>query len=645
MRTQAAIFLVILVAAAACGVKRKRPPAQAETSAPTTTLSDADAAFSPFGNLGMFGSMLSGKLDEPGPYDERRESADFDDDAPHFGVLELSGPIVEMQSFSLFASAGGIELRELTDKLDALANNEIVRGLIVRAGDLSLSMAAAEELRAALRRFKGDGARTLACHAERLSNVSYYVFSACDSIAISPVGEVVISGVTAGPVHIKQMLAKLGMQADFVHIGAYKGAAEPITRDQPSAEMRETIQAIIDRYYETMVAGIAQGRKLDAEVVRTLIDTALFSPEQAVAAKLADQVSMYGAYRDSIVGDVGWHKVKIGGAGGPPDIGKLMEFVGIKPRSRPDEPHVALVYALGNIIDGQGQGILGAREEIASRTLTAAIDALAADDDVAAIVLRIDSGGGSALASETILNALDAAKAKKPVIVSMGGVAASGGYYIACHATKVFASDTTLTGSIGVVGGKLVLTETMDKLGIKVFPMARGKRALMGSMLDFWSDEERALVAAQMEEIYKTFVTHVANGRGKDYEAVHAVAQGRVWTGHAAKEHGLIDEVGGLAAALAAARELAGVDPDVDLEVYPPEPTLMDIMGSFGQVQAPLGLGRAFGLDTRVQAWLDDIAVTVGAPEARVIAQTLRTLVQLRESRVLAATVFPVVMY
>jgi protease-4 len=318
-----------------------------------------------------------------------------------------------------------------------------------------------------------------------------------------------------------------------------------------------------------------------------------------------------------------------------------MQFLGVMPRPRPSEPHVALVYAVGSIIDGQGKGIIGAREEIASRPLSAAIRALAADDKVNAIVLRIDSGGGSALASELILSALDEAGRSKPVVVSMAGVAASGGYYIACHADKIFALDNTLTGSIGVLGGKIVVGDAFDKLGIKTYPMGRGKRALLYSPTDPWNADERAAVRSYMEEIYKTFVTHVSNGRSKSFESIHEIAQGRVWTGADARQRGLVDEVGGLDAALAEARKLGEVDADVALEVYPPQPTLSDIIGSFGQVQAPLGLSA--GLDARFADTVEHVARGVGVAEARVIADSLRTLSMLRDSQVLAATLFPVV--
>lgn len=644
MRVIATMLLSLtltLALALGCGVKRKQTAKQSE---PAADKDEKDKGSSnPLGNLDMLGSMLSKGMKKPGPYDELRKSEDYTDGEAYVPVLELSGAIVELQGFSLFGGGTGTELRALLDKLDELAADDDVKGLLVRVSELSLNMATAEELRAGLITFKGDGKRPISCHAEAVSNLTYFVMSVCDSIALAPTGQLLITGIAASPIHLKGMLDKIGVKADFLTMGAYKGAAEPITRDAPSPEMRETLAALMDQMYATMVAGIAQGRNLPEEAVKGLIDTAMFQADQAVAAKLVDEITTFVGYRAKAAGKLAWKQVKVGKDMSSPDMTQLMQFVGMMPRPTPSAPHVALVYAVGNIIDGKGQGIIGARQEIASRPLASAIRALARDDAVKAIVLRIDSGGGSALASELILTALNEAKAKKPIVVSMAGVAGSGGYYIACNASKVFALDNTITGSIGVLGGKLVMREAFDNIGVKFYPEGRGKRALMYSMVDPWNPDERASVTEYMESVYKTFVTHVSQGRGKSYDEVHTVAQGRVWSGAAAKGHGLVDEIGGLRAALAAAREMGGVAPDTDLQVYPPEPTLSDILSSFGQVQTPFGLGASF--DTRLQSMLEEVAALLGVKAAGVIADSLRTLAMLRTSPVLTATFLPVVFH
>jgi len=301
------------------------------------------------------------------------------------------------------------------------------------------------------------------------------------------------------------------------------------------------------------------------------------------------------------------------------------------------------VYALGSIVDGNGDGVLGARTEIASHTLVAALRALAADDTVKAVVLRIDSGGGSAQASELIWRAVAALKAKKPVIVSMSDVAASGGYYIASGATRIFALDDTLTGSIGVVGGKLAVRGALTRLGVHTFPLGRGKRATMMSSLGPWSDDERGAVRSAMESVYRTFVGRVAAGRGKPAEEIEKIAQGRVWTGARARELGLVDEIGGLDAALAEARKLAGLDAATGLEVYPPAPTLRDLVVGLGDVHAPLGLGSLGALAGagEAEALLRGLA-SVDPVLAAATERLIQLVLSFRSSTIQAVAMLPV---
>lgn len=636
--TACALALALL---GACG-GNDEPKPKAEPEQREDHESDDDQPAEPppsFGGMGQFGALsklLQSATSEPGPYDEPRESPGFDAKADHVVVLELTGAIDDLEGFSWFGGGGTLELRAVTERFAELAREKHVTGMVVRVGDLAMDQATATELRAALLAFKTAGGkqRSLWCHTEGAADTGYYVMTACDDIGIAPLGAVSITGPAAMPLHVKGLLDKLGLRADFVHVGAYKGAAEPLTRTEPSREMRETLAAILDGAYATLVAGIADGRKLDPAAVRALIDEGLFQDEQAVTAKLADRVAVFERYRDAVIGASPWRVVKLSGDD-EPDMAKLMEFLGMSPRRRPRGDHIALVYATGNVIDGKGEGILGARTEIASRTLAAALRALAADDKVKAVVLRIDSGGGSALASEIIWHAVVELKAKKPVIVSMGGIAASGGYYIGCGATKIYALPDTLTGSIGVVGGKIVLGGAMKKLGVTTFPMAPGKRGTLWASTEPWKPDERKAVLSMMEGVYQRFVERVAEGRGMRWDDVHAIAQGRVWTGAQAVERGLVDELGTLEDAIAAARELAGVKPDKPIEIYPPEPTLVDIVGSFGEVTA-----RPFGLDTALAALLTDL----GPEPAAVLTAYLDQLLLLRDSPILAATLFPVVL-
>lgn len=590
---------------------------------------DGDEQAAPMGLPPMAKFFTSG-LDKPGPYEEPRQSPGYEDGKPYHLVLELEGSIEELQSFDLLGGGMGKPMRDITDALHEAAADANVKGLVLRANGLSLDMATAEELRRHLLAFKGDGARPVRCHTEGAGNASYYLLTACDELALSPLGDVAIPGPAATPVHVKGLLDKLGVQTDFLHIGAFKGAAEPITREEPSPEMMQTLDAIVARSYDTMVAGMVEGRGIDEAAAKAAIDQGMVMGPDAVERKLADEIATWEAFLAKSAGDAEWkkHKKKDDALA---DFGALQRFLGLLPPERPSEPHVAVVYAVGNVIDGKGSGTVGARQEIASRTLVATLRALARDENVKAVVMRVSSPGGSALASEQIWHAVQEVKAAgKPFVVSMGGVAASGGYYISTGADKIYANANTLTGSIGVVGGKIVLGPALESIGIKSYEVHRGQRALMGSPMSPWTDDERELVRGWMEEVYEVFLQHVAAGRKMERDAVHEIAQGRVWTGIDAKERGLVDEIGGLQEAIAEARTLGGVGEDAALEVYPGEPTIRDLLTSFGQVQA--------GVPQGMQAAVGELAAIAGPERAHTVASLLQLVHDLRDTKVWAVS-------
>jgi protease-4 len=589
---------------------------------------------------GMLGKVAE-NIGKPGPYEAPERSENLDETKPHWGVLSLAGDIVERSALS-WSGSHGTELRALAERLRELAHDDALTGVLVRAGEIDVSLTDAVELRAAIHALR-DAGKAVACHAENAANAGYLVLAACGQIGLAPLGDVAISGPAAMPVHIKPLLDKLGVQADFLHVGAYKGAAEPLTLDAPSKQTQETLGAILDRRYQTMVDAIATERKLAPAAVKALIDTALFPSDQARTAGLVDDVAAFEAFRDTTTRGAGWAKLELHADRSDP-VALMMRasrFLGAMPPDKPAGNHVALVYALGNIIDGDGDGVLGARQQIASHTLVAALRALTADPTVKAVVLRIDSGGGSAQASELIWRAVAELKASKPVIVSMSDVAASGGYYIACGATRIFALEDTLTGSIGVVGGKLAARDGLARLGVNTFPIGRGKRATMMASLGPWTEDERAAIWTSMEAVYRVFVGRVAEGRHKQPSEIEPIAQGRVWTGTRAKELGLVDEIGGLDAAIAEARKLGGVAAGTDLEVYPPAPTLRDLLAGFGQVRAPLGLGAGAG---PLGAMLTGLAAAT--PVDRTVARATERLIQLvtsfRSSTIQAVAMLPV---
>lgn len=588
-------------------------------------------------SMGPMAQMFAVGLDQPGPYDEPRQSDDFDAAAESWRVLELRGSLSELKTFSLFSGTATTSLRDLRERLHDLEDEALVRGLVVRFSGMSFDMASAQSLREALVAFKGEGAREVVCHSESLGNADYYVATACDRIGLAPLGSVNIPGAASIPIHVKGLMDRLGLRADFLHVGDYKGAAEPLTLDEPSPEMLETLGAIVEQSYLTLREGI-ESRGLSEEDAKAAIDRGMFVAQEAKEAGLVDDIATY----ESFLGQTtqgGWKVLEDDKKGAGPLGGllSLQRFLGMLPSSRPTEDHVALVYAVGNIIDGKGNGVVGAREEIASRTLVSALRTLSADSSVKAVVMRVDSGGGSALASEQIWAAASELAGKKPFLVSMGSVAASGGYYISSPAQKIFARENTLTGSIGVVGGKIVVGDALERLGVRTFEVGRGKRATMWSPMQAWSEDERAAVRAMMEHTYEVFLSRVSEGRDLTRDEAHAIAQGRVWTGVAAKEHGLVDAIGGLDDALAEARSLAGLDEDAPLEVYPPEPTLKDLMSSMdlGMVSASNDVGTLLR-----SGWMELVGPTVHASldahHADAIFAVVRAVLDLRHARVWA---------
>jgi protease-4 len=641
-KSSLALATCLLLCPLAC--RQSEPKPEAKDKPADKDKDKEEEASNPLAGLAgnPFAAMLTKKLDEPGPYDAPKQSPNYDADAPHLRVLTLSGGIGELEAFSPFALLGGggggtMQTRALLTKLDELAAEPKLEALVLRVSDLGMDMARAHELRTALIEFKGDGARKLHCHAEELGNASYYLLSACDELTMVPVGTLMIPGPVATPVHIKGLLDKLGVQADFLHVGAFKGAAEPLTREEPSPEMLQTLQAIIEQAYATMVTGIAEGRGKPEDEVRGWIDTGLYTSEDAAKAGLIDSVEAWEPFLARVSGERGWKRFELKEKPWS-DALALQRFLGLTPPKRPSEPHVALVYAVGNIIDGKGGGAIGASNQIASEQLVPVLDRLAEDDKVAAVVVRIDSGGGSARASEQIWHAVERLKARKPVVVSMAGVAASGGYYIAAGATKIYAENDTLTGSIGVVGGKLVLGGALEQIGIKTYSVGKGAHSTMWSPMKPWTEGERAAVYQMMEQTYEAFLARVAQGRGMERDAVHELAQGRVWTGVAAKEKGLVDALGGLDDALAAAAELGKVGDDVELEVYPGEPTIKDLLGSFDQMVVAEAGVLPVGI-TMVIDQFDQFAAGVG-PQGKGWVESVRaamhTLVSLRGSTVWA---------
>ncbi|MFN3330378.1 MAG: signal peptide peptidase SppA, partial [Pyrinomonadaceae bacterium] len=398
------------------------------------------------------------------------------------------------------------------------------------------------------------------------TNMEYYIATAADKIFVPPSGDIYINGLIAEVMFFRGSLDKLGIEPQVIQIGKYKNAPDQFTRKQMSPEHKEVINAILDDYFNRLISAISESRNKSPEEVKALIDEAPYNALQAKDLGLID-----GAlYIDQV-----YNEMKK--ALGYKEDEKLRIVSGEKYREvRSDSlglnrgQRVAVIFATGTINTGGGDAFRG--ETLGSDLMVKAINDAASDDSIKAIVLRVDSPGGSALASDLIWRAVENAKAKKPVVVSMSDVAASGGYYISCGANKIVAESSTITGSIGVFLGKPVLRGFYDWLGISNEYVMRGKNAGIFRETERWTPSEEAKMREIANKIYYTdFVPKVAKGRNKTIEEVDSIGQGRVWTGLQAKEKGLVDEIGGLERAIEIAKELAGIPADQEVQrvVYP----------------------------------------------------------------------------
>lgn len=468
-------------------------------------------------------------------------------------------------------------LRDVLDAIERAGNDGRVKGVFARVGGDAIPTAQAQELRDAIAAFRAKGKFAIA-YADTIGEFgagthAYYLAAGFDEIWLQPQGIVGLSGLRAEAPFFRGLLDKIGVLPSFDHREDYKTAFNMLTEHQMTAPQHEETEAILRSVFGQIVAGIAKDRKLEETQVRALVDRGLLMPDEALQAHLIDHVG----YRDDAEADA---KSRAGTGAALVGTTSYLDAAG-----RPHEkgPTIALIYGTGLIQRGSStpnpfsaSGLMGAD------TVSRAFDKAAKDTDVKAILFRVDSPGGSAVASETIWHAVERAReARKPIIVSMGAVAGSGGYYIAAPADKIVAEPATLTGSIGVLAGKFVLGGLWDKLGVTWGTIDEGANVGMFSTLQDFSPPEKERFEAFLDSAYTTFKDRVASGRKLGEDGVESVAKGRVWTGEDAKARGLVDALGGFGTALQLAKQAANVpdSQDVTLKVYPRAETLGEAVG------------------------------------------------------------------
>ncbi len=502
--------------------------------------------------------------------------------------LTLRGSYSEGPSSDSLLGEVQKSLADLIRRIDEAAGDDDVDALVLRIEGTSLGRGKIHEIRQAVKRCRQAGKPVFAQLAMADAG-DYLLASACDQIVMVPSGSLIMTGVRAEMTFYKGLFDKLGIHADMMQMGKYKGAAEPYTRSEMSPPLRESMEAVVDDIYDGLAETIAEDRGTEDHRVKTLIDEGVFMANAARRAGLVDQVlyadQLEGALKKHLDADeidlvTRYRKKKIdtdfSGITGLVKMMNLM-FGGDKEKEPTDkEAKIAVVYAVGIIMPGKSTSSIFGDEVLGSTTLVEALQKADKDENVKAIVLRIDSPGGSAVASDLIWR--ETVRIEKPIVASMGDVAGSGGYYIAMGADTILAEPGTITGSIGVVSGKLALAGLYDKIGLSTEVISRGKVSGLLSSNDPWTAEERAAMTKILREIYGQFVGKAAQGRDMPRGELEKLAQGRIYTGRMAAANGLIDGVGTLADAVSAAKKAAGLKPKdkVKLMVLPKPRTIFE---------------------------------------------------------------------
>ncbi|MFN0135887.1 MAG: signal peptide peptidase SppA [Phycisphaerae bacterium] len=515
----------------------------------------------------------------------------------------LDGPIAEAPlPDKLMAKLFGEDvrsLREWTEDIRAAADDKEIAGMALILDEPQMSLAQLEELTRAIGYFRSKG-KAVHAYSDYLSNRSYAVAAHADHITLAETANVDIVGIYAELTFYKGMLDKIGVQADMLHCGAYKSALEPYTRTEPSKEAAENVNWLLDGLFDRWVKIMADGRKQSVEQIKAAVDQAPLSDKKAKELKLIDEIGSFEGFTARLLKEYGQdlELVKDYSAEDMPELDMdnpfgIFQFIQ-ELMDKSDEvsgkPGIGLVYITGPIMTGKSQpDPFGGEGSAGSTTLRAAFRAAEEDDNIKAVVIRVDSPGGSALASDIIWNAAAKCAKKKPLIVSMGGVAGSGGYYVAIPGETIFAEESTITGSIGVVGGKMVLAGLFnEKLGITTTPFARGKNSGLMSSMRPWNDTERAKITEYMNDTYASFKGRITASRGAKIKGdLENLAGGRVYTGRQALERGLVDKMGGLQDALNYAADKSGAGKDFEVHTLPKPKGFNDIMAEmFGKPTA-----------------------------------------------------------
>ena len=522
--------------------------------------------------------------------------------------LKLQGEVVdragEGSPYDIFSQGEdlSIGLDQALDALKKAAKNDRVKGIYLEAGSFGAYPADLQELRRALVEFKESG-KWIVAYGDNYSRAAYYLCSVADEVYLNPIGSIDWSGMSSQPIFYTGLMKKLGVKMQVFKVGTYKSAVEPFINTEMSDANREQVMSYLSSIWNNMLKDVAKSRKIEVDALNALADTAtiLCEAKSYVENKLADKLAYLSDVKEALktrleLGeDDDLNFTTIADVAAADDLGKKVD----------DE--VAVYYAYGEINDSQGFGF-SQEHQITTKATITDLQKLRKDKDVKAVVIRVNSPGGSAFASEQIWHEIQLLRAEKPVVISMGGLAASGGYYISCGANKIFAEPMTLTGSIGIFGMIPDASELLtQKLGLSFDVVKTNAMSDFGATGRPFNANEAAKMQNYINNGYELFTGRVAGGRGMAQDSVKAIAEGRVWTGEQALKIGLVDKLGNLDDAIKAASELAELK-DYTVGNYPsPEPWYMSLLDKGkndyleGQLRAALGeYYPAFALVRRI---------------------------------------------
>ncbi|MCC6216108.1 MAG: signal peptide peptidase SppA [Polyangiaceae bacterium] len=526
--------------------------------------------------------------------------------------IDLTASTPESPAAGLFTAPASRTFVGLVRTFERLRGDDRVGSIYVRLGERSPSWAQVEEIARELAKLRTSGKR-VTCHAHSLSNSALWLFAeGCDRRWLSPAGDADAVGIAGQTLHVKGAFDKLGVQAEFLHMGRYKSAAETFTHERPSAEAVESLGGTLASIRDSWRTSVASAR---GEGMASALEQGPFPATEAKARGLVDEIG----YESDALGEArqaaGTETLRPGfgpraAVGGGFDVAELVRILSGADDAEGGRPRLVVVPLVGSIAMSGG-GILD-EAGITVKPVTRTLRKLAKDDSVKAVVLRIDSPGGSALASDLLWHEIDELAKKKPVVASLGDTAASGGYYLAVAARHVIAERTTILGSIGVVGGKIVVGPALARFGVNAVTVpaspepGAAARAAWLSPFESWDDPTRERVHAQMRAIYELFLDRVARGRKLPLDTVRQIAEGRIWSGAQGKERGLVDQLGGLGDALSRARELGELDAEAPVSVEGVAASLLELLALDGPDDASEErVAEALGRLARRRAELD----------------------------------------